>query len=210
MTSAVRFSSMYLGVPGAIKAETDGVRDFIENTSLSFTIGLDGDDALLVPRDDFRRFARPMTVNTGATKTTANAYDLTIFSNGHVRVNSTNPMYEDAPLTEANRGIHPNHWQGLATQLLLRLKQLRTKHAFQPGKDVAFFHPYPADAPLAEISPKPTTRFPTEAMFQAFAFKSAIDSSILRQTMLDAQERKVRARLGTLADHAFAPEELTT
>ena len=93
MTSPVRFSSMYLGVPGAIRAKTEDGRAYIDEASLSFTIALDGTDSLLVPRDDFRKFARPMTIN-GATKTTANAYDLTIFSNGHIRVNSTNPMYD--------------------------------------------------------------------------------------------------------------------
>ena len=209
MPSPIRFSSIYLGVPGAMRTKTDGVRDYIEETSVSFTIGLDRDDALLVPRDDFRRFARPMTVKGPLADTAnpvANAYDITIFSNGHLRVNSTNPNYDGEPLKDADRGINPSHWQALATQLLLRLGKMRAKQPVEPGKGVGFFHPYPADAPLPEFAPKLDTKFPTEAAYQAFVFKSALDSTILRDTMLSAQERKVRERLGALADHAFGTQ----
>lgn len=209
MPSPIRFSSIYLGVPGAAKAETDGERDYIENASLSFTLSMDGPDALLVPRDDFRKFARPMLINNGSAKTPADAYDLTIFSNGRIRVNSTNPAYKGDALTEENRGVNPSHWQFLATQLMLRIKQLRLKKPFETDKALGFYQPYPADGALNEVSPKPNPKLVTEAMLQAFALKSAIDSSILRDTMLSAQERKVRERLGTLADHAFAPETTT-
>lgn len=209
MPASIRFSSIYLAVPGAIKTKTDGVRDYIDETSLSFTIGLDRDDALLVPRDDFRKFARPMTVKGPLANTAnpvANAYDITLFSDGYLRVNSTNPNYDGEPLKDADRGINPSHWQSLATQLLLRLNKLRAKQAVEPGKEVAFFHPFPADAPLPEITPKPAVKFPTEATFQAFALKSAIDSSILRDTMLSAQRRQVKERLGALADQALGPD----